>query len=70
MKAVVFKPHVWENKLKPKLIEEYGVKIAISWVCKRELGFTPRYHRDHGKEEVHLDFYDEAMYTMFLLKYM
>lgn len=70
MKALILKPHEWENKIKPELIKEYGKSIAISWVCKRELGFTVRYHRDANyKEEVHLDFYTESAQTMFLLKF-
>jgi hypothetical protein len=76
MKALVLSTREWEENIKPALIKEYGKSIAISWVCKRELGFTVRYHRAadrmdaaFGKEEVHLDFYDEASQTMFLLKF-
>jgi hypothetical protein len=36
-----------------RLSEEYGTKIMISYVCKRELGFTVRRHKGlvpHSKE--------------------
>ena len=80
MKAVILTVRDWEEKIKPVLVKEHGVKIYISWAMKQELGFTARYHRyclepqwnsEYGwlNEEVHLDFYDEAMRTMFLLKF-
>lgn len=80
MKAVILTLSDWETKIKPELVKEYGVKIYISWVMKRELGFTVRYHQQRAvgsgtdlyyafAKEVHLDFYDEAMRTMFLLKF-
>lgn len=39
------KPDVWFKKIKPKLIVDFGQRILISYVCKRELGFTVREHR-------------------------
>lgn len=46
---------------------------------RKVLGFTPREHEEwvkfkdtphrHLKKSIHLDFYDEAQRTMFLLKY-
>ncbi len=40
--------------LQLKLIEDFGNKIAISFVCRRELGFTVRRHKGlapHGEAE-------------------
>lgn len=78
MKALKIKYDVWHDELLPKLIEQHGKSIAISWVCKRKLGFTVREHTEYRDTngwpnkivEIHLDFYDEQMRTFFLLKYM
>ena len=76
MNAVILTTQEWEEKIKPELVKEHGAKINISWVMKRELDFTARYHRPasnmdfaFGKEEVHIDFYEESARTMFLLKF-
>ena len=74
-----------------QLLQEHGNKIAISTVCRRELGFTIRRHKglephdkntweimkaegwDHRyyyQEQIHLDFYDPAQQTWFVLKYL
>jgi hypothetical protein len=74
-----------------QLLREYGNKIAISTVSRRELGFTIRRHkglephpetewevmksegwnhRYHYQEQIHLDFYDPAQQTWFVLKYL
>ena len=74
-----------------QLLSEHGPSIAISFVCKRELGFTVRRHkglvphpqseweimknqgwdhRYHYQEQIHLDFYNEAQQTWFVLKYL
>ena len=70
---------------------DHGTRIMLSWVCKRELGFTVRRHkglephpeaeweamrsqgwnhRYHYQEQIHLDFYDPAAQTWFVLKYL
>ena len=63
----------WEQ-IKSKLIEEFGQKIIITWVLKRECGFTVRSHTDWNDGNYHrvicLDFYDEQMKTWFILKYL
>lgn len=41
---IFHKPHEW-TMLQLKLIEDFGNKIAISFVCRRELGFTVRRHK-------------------------
>ena len=41
------------DRIQDRLSEEYGAKIMISYVCKRELGFTVRRHKGlvpHSKE--------------------
>ena len=74
-----------------QLLQEHGNKIAISTVCRRELGFTIRRHkgleehpkeiweimkaegwhqRHHYQDQIHLDFYDPAQQTWFVLKYL
>jgi hypothetical protein len=37
--------HEWFDNVRPKLLKEFGPRIAISYVCKRELGFTVRDHK-------------------------
>ena len=87
---IFHKPHEWEP-IQHQLALDYGTKILISYVCKRELGFTIRHHKglaEHEKEiweimksegwhqryhyemQVHLDFYNEAQQTWFVLKYL
>ena len=62
-------------KIKQRLVEDFGQRILISWVMKRECGFTVRNHTkwsDDGRDysvTVCLDFYDEQMKTWYILKY-
>jgi hypothetical protein len=74
-----------------QLLQDFGNKIAISSVCRRELGFSIRrhkgleehpkeiwevmkgegwHHRHRYQEQIHLDFYDAAQQTWFVLKYL
>ena len=87
---IFHKPSEWE-RIQYQLVTDYGHKIMLSWVCKRELGFTVRRHkglephpqaeweimksqgwdhRYHYQEQIHLDFYDQAQQTWFVLKYL
>ncbi len=87
---IFHKPSEWEP-IQYQLGLDYGTKIMISYVCKRELGFTIRRHkglvphpldtwevmksqgwnhRYHYQEQIHLDFYDQAQQTWFVLKYL
>ena len=67
----------WKN-IRRKIKEEYHWKpsvLLIRETMKRELGFTTRYHKtyshDRGTmETIYLDFYDDAMETLFRLKYL
>jgi len=67
--------------VREKIKQEHGVGIfAISWRLKRELGFTVRYHKEfkpyqnsdifHYHTQVHLDFFNEASQSWFMLKYI
>jgi hypothetical protein len=45
-------PYEWET-IQHQLAQDHGTKILISYVCKRELGFTIRRHKglvEHSKE--------------------
>ncbi len=81
---VIFRnPDEWQNIL-DQLYLEYGLKIGISWVMRRELGFTVRNHRGlvpnehvkkhgptmHYEQQVHLDFFNESTQTWFVLRYL
>jgi len=41
---IFHKPSEWET-IQHQLVRDYGAKIMLSWVCKRELGFTVRHHK-------------------------
>jgi hypothetical protein len=92
---IIFRrPHEWEQ-INQLIIKEYGPKIAISWIKRKELGFTVRRHKGlvkwhddedyqqdeewlpdefknrwHYEEQIHLDFYNEAALSFFVLKYL
>lgn len=74
----MFEERYWRRTLWPRIIQDNGEAVRISWVCKQRLGFTVREHHapvsDDGQwwdyqTQIHLDFYDEQMRTLFLLKY-
>ena len=80
MKPLEFTRNEW-IPLQQRLVEDHGLGVInISWVCRRELGFTIRHHRlwqadaydGYGEWEnvVILDFYDPAKETWFRLKYL
>jgi hypothetical protein len=70
---------VWQ-----KILADNSASIVVSWVLKRELGFTVRQHeewvsfvpqgsvvlRNRCVKQVHLDFFNEAALTWFQLKYL
>ena len=41
---IFHKPNEWSD-LQAQLVKDFGARIAISFVCKRELGFTVRRHQ-------------------------
>jgi hypothetical protein len=62
--------------LQERIIEDYGrATLMISWRLRATLGFTVREHRDYSQDEwekahtIRLDFYDEQLQTLFLLRY-
>mgnify|MGYP000668619100 CR=1 FL=1 len=63
------------HKLKDKIADDYGrTTVLISWKLRENLGFTVREHRDFTRDEwrddyIRLDFWDDYLQTMFLLKY-
>ena len=73
----------WDDVWK-KILADNGANIVISWVLKRELGFTVRHHekwttftpsgsqveRHLLDRQIHLDFFNEAALTWFQLKYL
>jgi len=80
---VIFKDTKHWDSIWQKILSEYGSTIAISWVLKRELGFTIRRHThwinfsaDDAKvggyyqDQIHLDFYNESALSWFQLKYL
>ena len=81
---VVFRnPEEW-HAIMDRLFLEYGLTIGISWVMKRELGFTVRNHRGlvpnenpkpgrptmYYEDQVCLDFYNESTQSWFVLRYL
>lgn len=56
--------------IKSKIEHIHGDKIfLISWVARRELGFTLRRNRYYTKT-ICLDFFNDEMETYFRLKYL
>jgi hypothetical protein len=66
------------NKIRRRIKKEYQIEkpsiLLIKSVLKRELGFSVRLHsewvNDNRRESIYLDFYDDALETMFRLKYL
>lgn len=69
-------------KLRYQLIQTQPKSVMLTrWKMREVLGFTDRLHTDwvdepnkwggmgYERREVHLDFFDEAKLTFFLLKY-
>ena len=76
-------PEEWSD-IYAKILQQYGMAMAIRTRLKRELGFTYRHHKglvpnEHPRpdgpsmryqDQVHLDFYDEKAQSWFQLKYL
>jgi hypothetical protein len=61
--------------LQQRLLKEHGLAIMnISWVCRRELGFTIRRGQlcndSEYSTDIYLDFFDDTKETFFRLKYI
>jgi len=67
----------WRD-IRQQLSKEYPMSIVnIRSTMKRELGFTPRFHKQehyvinyNGNGIVYLDFFDDVKETWFRLKYL
>jgi hypothetical protein len=81
MKPIVLSESVW-YKLKYHLFQTQPKSVMLTrWKMREVLGFTDRLHSEwvnkpdqmgrmgYTERQVHLDFYDEAKRTFFLLKY-
>jgi len=61
--------------LQERILVDYGrATLLISWRLKANLGFTVRKHTDYDQDgwqitTIRLDFYDEQLQTLFLLRY-
>ena len=76
-------PGEWSD-IYAKILQQYGMILAIRPRLKRELGFTYRHHKGlvaneypypdgpnmRYQDQVHLDFYSEAAQSWFQLKYL
>jgi len=76
-------PGDWSD-IYAKILQQYGMAMAIRTRLKRELGFVYRHHQglaplDHPRkdgytmryeDQVHSDFYDEKAQSWFQLKYL
>ena len=77
-KTLAISHRAWD-KLKEKIIEDYGrATVLISWRLRDQVGFTVREHTDYQAganggwvtgNTIRLDFWDNHLQTMFLLKY-
>ena len=77
------KPGEWSD-VYAKILQDYGMGMAVRTRLKRELGFTYRYHKGlvpndyasltganyHYENQVHLDFFSEQAQSWFQLKYL
>lgn len=81
LKAVKMSEQNWA-KLRYHLFQTQPKSVMLTrWKMKKVLGFTDRLHVEwieepnrwggmgYEERQVHLDFFDEAKQTMFLLKY-
>ena len=80
---VFHNPGEWSD-IYSKILEQYGMGMAVRPRMRRELGFTYRYHQGlvpnehktkngtnmHYEDQVHLDFYSEQAQSWFQLKYI
>ena len=61
-----------------RLAEDFGTAIRMRHIMRRELGFTARDHAQWSPKmdggyygnQIHLDFYNEAAQSWFVLKYL
>jgi hypothetical protein len=83
-KLIVFhKPGDWSD-IYARILEEFGMGMAIRPRMQRELGFVYRRHRGlvrnpaprkngptmHYEDQIHLDFFTESAQSWFQLRYL
>jgi hypothetical protein len=81
MKPIILTEQNWD-KLRFHLVQTQPRSVMLTrWKMRKVLGFTDRLHTDwinkpnkwggmgYEQRQVHLDFFDEAKLTFFLLKY-
>ncbi len=83
-RLIVFhNPGEWSD-IYSRILQEYGMGMAIRPRLRRELGFVYRYHRGlvpnphprkngptmHYEDQVCLDFYSDAAQSWFQLRYL
>lgn len=83
---IVFRrPGDW-SAIYTKILQDYGIGMAVRTRMRRELGFTYRHHRGlvsrttdpivlgevnmYYEEQVHVDFYNESAQSWFQLRYL
>ena len=80
---IFHRPGEWSD-IYAKILQEYGIGMAIRPRLRRELGFTYRHHRGlvpnehprrdgptmHYEDQVHLDFYNESAQSWFILRFL
>lgn len=76
--TVVLTESEWERICNQLATEYPASHLLMRSVMRRELGFTVRHHRrwlpdswDHQhRDEIHLDFFNDAAETFFTIKYL
>ena len=77
MKPVILSVSQWQTIRAELQTEHPRTVFMLRDKMKRVLGFTVREHNEwvikpdggYGEHSIHLDFYSERKYTMFLLKF-
>ena len=76
-------PGEWSD-IYARILQDFGMGLAVRFRLRRELGFVYRYHQGlvqhehsdlyaskmHYENQVHLDFYSESAQSWFQLKYL
>ena len=80
---IFHRPGEWSD-IYAKILQEFGMGMAIRPRMQRELGFTYRHFRGlvpnpwprkdgptmHYEDQIHLDFYNESTQSWFILRYL
>lgn len=82
-KLIIFRNAGDWHSIYTRILQDYGMGMAVRTRLRRELGFTYRMHqewiefdqskdraRKYCEEQVHVDFYNEAAQSWFQLKYL